>query len=59
MTNIYIKKNPSIIQFIVNNVNLSVLKRYLHQNGLKLNQKFIGNQFRGLTQQKEAYPQQN
>ena len=43
-----------IYQHIVCNVNLSVLKlvkRYLHQNGIELNQKLIGNQFRDIPRQ--------
>ena len=52
---LHVLEIKKIYQCIVNYVNLSVLKleiRYLHQNGIEFTQKFIGNQFRGLTQQK-------
>ena len=51
---LHVLEIKKIYQRIVNNV-LSVLKlekRYLHQNGVEFNQKIIGNQFRGTTQQK-------
>ena len=44
-----IKRKSMNISHLCKSINFKLEKRYLHQTGVEVYQKFIGNQFRGTT----------